>query len=75
MNRYACFHNGPRHTFSECYDADPLPVFASVKCPQGHHGKVTRKGTNNSGGAKHQRYKCQPTDGNALQSQQTPKVR
>lgn len=65
MHRYACFANGGRHTFSECYDADPLPVFAPVKCPLKHRGKVTRKGTNNSGGAKHQRYKCVPTDGNA----------
>lgn len=65
VNRYACFYNDSRHTFSECYDADPLPVFAPVKCPQGHRGKVTRKGTNSSAGAKHQRYKCAPTDGNA----------
>jgi len=65
VNRYACFHNGTRHTFSECFDADPLPVFAPVKCPQGHRGKVTRWSSNNAGGARHQRYKCAPTDGNA----------
>src|SRR5665647_3014090 len=57
VNRYACFHNGTRHTFSECYDADPLPVFAPVKCTQGHRGKVTRWSSNNAGGARHQRYK------------------
>jgi hypothetical protein len=65
VRRYACFHNGSRHTFSECFAEDPPPVFAPAKCPQGHRGKVTRKGTNNSNGAKHQRYKCTPSDGNA----------
>ena len=63
VHRYSCFFNGTRHTFSECFEAEPLPVFATVKCPQGHRGKVTRRGTNSSGGAKHQRYKCFPTDG------------
>lgn len=57
--------DGRSHTFSECYDADTPPVFAAVKCPQGHRGKVSRWGTNNASGAKHQRYKCQPTDGSA----------
>jgi len=36
--RFSCVMGGQTHTFSECYDADPLPVFAPVKCPQGHRG-------------------------------------
>lgn len=65
VRRFSCVTDGLTHTFSECYDADPLPVFASAKCPQNHRGKVTRKGTNHAGRAKHQRYLCVPSDGNA----------
>lgn len=50
------------HKFSICFDDDPAPLFAAAKCPEHQGSKVIRKGTNNSKGARHQRYLCRPAD-------------
>jgi len=53
---------GERHSFSVCVDEDPLPKFAPVKCTEHPGSKVTRWGTNNRAGSRHQRYRCRPAN-------------